>query len=273
MKLLPGGEKVPLSTAASDPNGVEKLLKLCAPLAVGEWRIFGQQIADELTFGVFRGSSNPISVSVDDTLLSEQTEATVIKLHQVAEECVQLRSSKGHCDHVFFNHRKVEDPTPLQYIDELINSIVKKVEDDVRDAAHGFIAKTIQSALVHSHGCLLAVTSMPRPPQVLSLDAVILDRPIDFPSLIRQLKKDDDTSTWLQHIEREAQLVEGMINCDGITLFDQYGKLLAYRCFIQLPRRVDVGGGARRRAFETLKGRLGKGLSAVSVRGSRPCQG
>ena len=266
MKLLPGGEKIQLSASTPDADGIEEMLKLCAPLAIGEWRIFGCNVENKMNFGVFRGSNNPISVSVDQTVLSEQTEATVIKAHQVAEECVQVRTSKGHHHHIFFNHRKEDNPTPLQFVDSLVDSVVRKVDDDAKDAVQGLVAKTAHSALVNSHGCLLAVTNMFKPPKALSHDAVILEQPIDFPLMIREFKREEGTSDWLQHIEKKAQLVEGMINCDGITLFDQFGRLLAYRCFIQLPKDNTVVGGARRRAFEALKARLGKGLCAAFIR-------
>ena len=64
-------------------------------------------------------------------------------------------------------------------------------------------------------------------------------------------------------LERKGNLLEGMLCSDGITLFDERGRLLGYRCFIQIPTKQEVVGGARRRAFGALCDHLGKGLSAV----------
>lgn len=265
VNMLPDGEKVSFSLTTPNARGVEEMLKICAPLVIGEWRVFGHQTEQGMQYGVFRGSGNPISIEVDDILLSEQGETTVIKAHQVADECVQIRSSKGHYHYVFFNHRKEESPPPLQYIENLIQCMVKNVNSDEKEAVQGFMKKIVMSALLKSHGCILAVTNMKTPPVVLSHDAVLLREPIDFPSMIRQLKSAKNTGSWLQFIEGKAELVRGMICSDGITLFDEYGRLLGYRCFISLPRDSGVVGGARRRAFETLKRHLGRGLSAAFV--------
>lgn len=99
INMLPGGEKLFLSLTTADACGIEEMLKICAPLATGEWKIFGHQCSEGMKFGVFRGSDTPISVSVDDIVLTAQEQPTVIKAHQVAEECVQVSSSKGFPDY------------------------------------------------------------------------------------------------------------------------------------------------------------------------------
>ena len=69
--MLPGGDLIDLATTTPDEIGVEKMLKLCAPLAVGDWRVFGQQSDKGMRFGLFRGSSSPISVNLDDIMLTD----------------------------------------------------------------------------------------------------------------------------------------------------------------------------------------------------------
>lgn len=263
VKMLPEGEKLPISVTSINAGGVEEMLKLCAPLARGEWRVFGQEREQLLHFGLFRGLANPLSITVDDTLLSEQDEINVIKAHQIADQCVQLRSSKNHNHYVFFNHRRQESPPPLQHIDDLVSYIVKSLHIDEKDRMKSFMKNTVTNALLGSHGCILAVTNMKRAPKFILRDALLLTAPIDFPAMIRELMRSTNTSTWLQFIEKKAELVTGMIGSDGITLFDQYGRLLAYRCFIPTPGETAVVGGARRRAFDTLTRHLGKGLSAA----------
>ena len=263
INMLPEGEKLPLSNTTADTCGVEEMLKVCAPLAVDEWRIFGHQCTNRMNFGVFRGSGSPISVEVDEVVLMDQDEAIVIKAHQVADECVQIANSKGTLHHVFFNDRKEDSPPPLQYIQDLVRSITKCVNDGEKEAAQIFLKKIFMVALPKTHGCILAVTSMHRPPKILSGDAVLLDEPIDFPSLIKELKNERDGDGSLHILEKKAEIFEGMLRSDGVTLFDRYGRLLGYRCFIRISGEKGIVGGARRRAFEALKGHLGRGLSAV----------
>ena len=264
INMLPDGEKLHLSDTTADSVGIEKMLKICAPLAVGEWSIFSHQCAERMNFGIFRGSGSPISVGVDEVVLMDQNEAIVIKAHQVAEECVQIANSKGSLHHVFFNDRKEDSLPPLQYIENLVQSITRQVNDGEKEAVQVFLTKIFVAALPKIHGCILAVTSMNRPPKILSNDAVFLAEPIDFPSLIKKLKNDRNVDGSLYLLEKKTEIFEGMLRSDGITLFDQGGRLLGYRCFIRLSGKNGAAGGARRRAFEALKTHLGRrGLSAA----------
>ena len=265
VQMLPEGEKISISSAAPDASGVGQMLKICAPLATKEWRIFGQLCEHEMQFGLFRGSSNPLSVGVDDMLLSAQDESTVIKTHQIADQCVHIQSSKSHNHHIFFNHRRQESPPPLQHIDDLLEYMLKRVDLVEIKSISSFLKNTLTPALLRSHGCILAVTNMRKSPKILSRDGIILGEPIDFPFMVRQLKRARHSSLLLQRIERKADLLKGMIGSDGITIFDQYGRLLGYRCFVPLAAKSAVVGGARRRAFETLRSHLGRGLCAIFI--------
>ena len=258
--MLPGGDKIDLATTGIDEIGVEEMLKLSAPLAVGDWRVFGQRSGKDMRFGLFRGSSSPISVNVDDIILMDQKETAVVKAHQVAHDCVEILNSQGSHHHVFFNHSKEDTPPPFQHTENLVDAITRRVEQREKGAVQSFLTRTIVTALRKSHGSILAVTNMSRPPKFLSKDAVLLNDPLDFPAMIKALRTEDLSPDFL---ERKANLLEGMLCSDGITLFDERGRLLGYRCFIQISGKQAVVGGARRRAFNALHDHLSKGLAAV----------
>ena len=263
VKMLPDGEKVAISSTTPDAHGIEQMLKTCAPLATGEWKVYGQKKEQTLHFGVFRGASNPLALDVDNILLSEQDEAIVIKAHQIAEQCVQLRSSKSHNHYVYFNHRRQDTPPPLQHIDDVVSCMIRSVHSQEREPVQSLMKNTLTNALVSSHGCILAVTNMSSPPKIISRDAVLLAEPVDFPAMIRELRKSPKPDTWLRYIEKKAELTTGMIISDGITLFDQRGRLLGYRCFVAAPQEGGALGGSRRRAFQALERQLGRGLAAI----------
>ena len=265
VKMLPDGEKITISATTPNTRGVGEILKICAPLATEEWRIFIQRIEDEMKFGLYRGSSNPLSTAVDEILLSKQEEAMVIKVHNIADQCVELRSSKRHIHYIYFNHRKHDSPPPFQHIEDFVNYAVRRINGRDREPIFGLIKNILTNALLESHGCILAVTNMKQVPYVLSRDAILLEDPIDFPSMLNQLKQSKGSSLSLQFIEKRKDLLKGMIASDGITLFDENGRVLAYRCFVSPSDGTTVIGGARRRAFETLRKHLGRGLSAVFI--------
>lgn len=266
VNMLPNGEKLQLATTTASTKGVKEMLKACAPIATGDWRIFGHKCLGDMDFGVFRGSGSPIAVGVDDVLLDGPTDTPVVKVHQVADECVQIRNSRGAGHYVFFNHGKEDGPSPLLHVDNFILSATRRVSARDMDTVQSYLKKIVTESLSAGHGVIWAVTSMKAPPKFLEKDGIFFGDPIDFQGMVKKLKAGDLS---LDFLERKAELVRGMLCCDGISLFDDHARFLGYRCFVSMPRSigvVGVVGGARRRAFAALKNRLGKGLSSVFMK-------
>ena len=259
ISMLPDGEKLHLATSTPGTHGIMQMLKVCAPLTTGDWRLFGHKCADTMKFGVFRGSSSPLAVPVDDILLASPTDTSVVKVHQIADECVQIQNSRGTRHYVFFSHKKTESPPPLQHVDDFLASVTQKVAPKDKDTVHSYLKKVVTESLAAGHGCIWAVTTMSRPPRALK-DGMFFYEPIDFHRMIKSVKAGDLS---LDFLERKAELVRGMLCCDGISLFDDRGKLLGYRCFVSLSGSHGIIGGARKRAFAALKRHLRRGLSAV----------
>jgi hypothetical protein len=103
---------------------------------------------------------------------------------------------------------------------------------------------------------------MAKPPRFLSNDGVMLEKPIDFASLVSDLKKERIDSS---HLESKGHLLQGMLNSDGIILFDNKGRLLGYNCFVKVNNKDNVIGGARKRAFASIKSKINRGLSAAFI--------
>ena len=258
--MLPESEKISIGTSSPDVHGIKSALKKCAPLANEGWLIYIHDKQNEIDFGLFKGSSNPISVLVDNVLMGENEDLIVVKAFQIADECVEIRANNGSFHYVFLNHRKEDSPPPLQFLDELVSAIVQKVNVKDCEPVMSFLKRLLFDALRQSHGCIIAVTNMKRAPKFLSDDGVILNNPIDFAELVRDLK-DNQISPFC--LDSKGCLVKGMLNTDGIILFDNRSRLLGYNCFTKVNRNDKVNGGARKRAFAALTAKLGKGLCAV----------
>jgi hypothetical protein len=72
-------------------------------------------------------------------------------------------------------------------------------------------------------------------------------------------------------VQGRAQLLEGMLRTDGITVLRSDGAIVAYNVFVRhgpLPAALlgQPVGGARRRTFETLRSHVGAELSAAFYR-------
>ena len=67
LKLLPDRDVLKIGSAESPISAITEGLKKCSPLAIGGWNIYLSPIDGRYQFGLFRGSLNPLSISVTST--------------------------------------------------------------------------------------------------------------------------------------------------------------------------------------------------------------
>ncbi len=259
-KMLPGGEQYKLGISSADQKGIKQALKKCAPLATGDWMIYIADGGDKIEYGVFKGESNPISVSIDSIILSKENDFRAVRVSQLAKDCVETHSSNGDRHYIFLNHRDEDSPPPLQFLENLVEVITSEVGDEHREALNSYLNKLLYDALRQSHGCLIAVSADENVPELLAADGVILERPIDFSQLVAEVagKRTDSAQ-----LDSKGTLLKGMLNSDGIIIFDSKAKLLGFNCFVKTVNADEVVGGARKRAFATLSTNVGKALRAA----------
>ncbi len=255
-QLIGNSEKIKIGSDNKSIEGVQLAIKKCAPLAIGTWSIYIHDSGGGIDYGLFRGSSNVTAIPVDKMFFTDDNkglELNVVKIHQIAEECVEVRSCNEETYYIYFNHEKSDTPSPLTHFDSLISIICKDLEE--KERTMNFLNNLLIDGLRKSHGCLIAVTSMKTIPKILA-DGVLLEEPLDFPGLIIEASRNPES---FEHLISKVDLVKGMLNSDGIILFDCRARLLGYNCFIKLGKKANsVVGGARRRAFSALKNGVGK---------------
>jgi hypothetical protein len=179
---------------------------------------------------------------------------------QLAASCVELKSNASKAINVFLNHRKEDSDPPLKYFDSLIDAVSEKIDKEFIETTKNYLSKLLSEALDESHGCIVAVATTSSAPAFLRSDGTTFDKPIDFFDLIKQLKNKDIKESFLTN---KGALLKGMFNSDGVILFDRKGRILGYNYFVKLPAEKGLIGGARKRAFSSLKKKIGSGLVAV----------
>lgn len=260
--MLPESERVQLGDSSRDTIGISRAIKKSAPLATGGWLIYLEDHDDKLSFGLFRGSSNPVSVLVDRILLDKHISVPVTKVFQVASDCVEIVNCSGERHFIFLNHRRDDSPPPLESLDKLVFSIVGAVAQASVDPTQSYLTRIMYNALRISHGTIIAVTDKKAPPARIFSDGIRLAEPIDFPGIIRDVRR---SGTSPDRLTSAACLLEGMLNSDGIILFDNKARLLGFNYFVRAKTNLAENGGARRRAFATLSSSLGKGLCGAFI--------
>lgn len=262
LQMIPGMEYLKIGSSTLDSKGIKESVKKCAPLAAGGWLIYIQTNQDGIEYGLFKGSNSPISGFVDNILLAGHPFTTVVKVYQVTDDCVEVKSNKGLYHYIFLNHSKEDSPAPLSYLDGLVQTVLENVSEPIKEPATVFLMRQLFDSLRQSHGCLIAVTNMETAPDFLTQDGIILEQPIDFIGLIQDLTNEIIPESLL---ESKGSLLNGMLNSDGIVLFNNCGKLLGYNCFIKTSGKAAEGGGARKRAFAAIEEKIGDGLCAAFI--------
>lgn len=264
MKFLPGNAMQMIGESTVSEDFVKQSLKRCAPLAVGGWKVYLEIESNIVRYGVFHGDLNSLAVSTEDALFGVQTpDVAIARIHKIAEDCVEIRSSTGHRHNIYLSSRRATDLAPNQFLTALVTAVCATVTPDILETVQTYTTRVLRDALRDSHGCLVAVCTGKKVPAFLRDGAVLLP-PIDLPALVRAARMGEATEA---ELKATATLMGGMFNSDGIVVFSRAGRVLAYNCFVKrdsLAIKTTVGG-ARRRAFETLCTKLGRGLAAVFI--------
>lgn len=264
------GEHVPLSDEINLENAGSKILKAAAPLCRDNWRIYIERSSANLTckFGVFCGSSDPSSLTVDEAILDGTPDGfPVIKISQSAINKVEVKTNAG--SGVEFRFNNDADVTELNG-EEHIQGLAKSISSNLGENSEmfsSFVGRLLGSAVNNSHGTLIAVISSDAKVLPTSLnDAVQLNPVIDLFEKITLHLDEGRTATSVSRLQAAAELVSGFIGSDGITVFNNAGCVLGYRAFIRSEETTSISGGARSRAYASMKQLVGSDLSAAYFR-------
>lgn len=263
-EYVPLSEEIPLETAGPT------ILKAAAPLCRDNWRIYIERSlnGENCKFGVFCGSSDPSSLSVDEAVLCDFSDGfPIVKIAQSAINKVEVRTNSGSgVEFRFNNDVDVAELNGQAHIEGLAGAISAGLGDQA-EMFSSFVGRLLSSAISNCHGTLIAVVSSDIKALPASLqDAVHLTPPIDLFERVRLHADEGKTAISVSRLQAAAELISGFIGSDGITVFNNAGCILGYRAFIRSNEIANASGGARSRAFSSMKQLVGSELSAAFFR-------
>ncbi|QHE74536.1 hypothetical protein [Hydrogenophaga sp. PBL-H3] len=271
VQLAGVGEHIPLSADVPLELAGAKILKDAAPLCFGQWRIFVERSTDgqRCNYGVFCGTSDPSSLTIDEVVLDAYDESfPVIRISQSATNKVEVRSNAGDgIEFRFNNDRDTEEIKVHQHVRQLAEAISSK-SGRHSDLFAGYIDRVLSIAIKDCHGTLIAVVPSVGGglPEEIS-DLVRLEPPFYLYDRFQRHVDEGKTASSVSRLQAASELVSGFIDSDGITVFNDAGYVLGYRAFIKSDNTgAPVTGGARSRAFGSMKAMVGKSLSAAFFR-------
>lgn len=265
------GEFIPLSGDVPLEHAGPQILKAAASLCGENWRIYVERSADGQTcrFGVFCGSSDPSSLTVNEVLSDGFEEGfPVIRIEQSGVNKVEVRTNSGSGIEFRFNDDvDVTELKGAEQITQLANTICAGV-----DAPNGpfasFVTRMLSSSIKNSHGTLIAVIRAGELVLPATLkDSVQLTSPIHLFDRFRHHVDEGKTAVSVSRLQTATELISGLISSDGITVFNGSGSVVGYRAFVHNEGGVSPSsGGARSRAFSAMCGLLNTDLVAAFFR-------
>ena len=256
---VPDSQEIFLGNCAIDETGVILALKKSAPLIRGVWHMYFSEGRENAEFGIFRDSGSPLNVAIEASLAtgSGPKVAKFIRISKIAPKAVRVANHLGTQVIIDFSDSSNPLQDPKQHLKYLCESITSRLGGISRQSTESFLSRLLDVALAESHGTLVAVISEGIP-SYLS-DCTRLKEPISIHEFVKDALRGVEKLSALKAAE---DAVIGMFGLDGILIFDNTAKIHAYNAFV-VSTKTSRQGGARRRAFETLCGKLGKGLEAV----------
>jgi len=212
----------------------------------------------DIEFGLFRDSGHPLNVPIDAMLQpGEVGDARYVRVTKLTRDAVRVSTQDGKDCVLNFTNAKAGG-IDFESIQDLGDVISAKVEPKLVETTKTYITSLLTKVLRESHGSLIGVVRSSKIPAFLS-DCTVLDPPLDLSGTIAAVRRDSAEIVSLQALEH---LVMGIFKSDGVVIFNRKAQIVAYGGFIKL-KSSKAMGGARRRAFEAMCDRLGKGIIAA----------
>lgn len=272
--IAPGSERIPLGRIVIGDHAGSAILKKCASLTSQDWSIFIEFVDNELAYGIFRSQQLPISVSSVDMLVDYSTpKGTALLIRNCSKHCVEIVAGQGRRLEFSLTSARPKSESAIDAFSKFAVACVHGIPGDQKKVIGSYFGRLVFDAAQRCHGTIIAVvdlTSQPLPDWLA--DGVVLESPIDIASVAAELQSGFSANTLATLSSREA-LFHGMVQSDGITVVSSDGKIVAFRVFVKPNEteatRLDelqIIGGARSRAHELLRLRIGDQLKCVLYR-------
>ena len=265
LKMLSGGDmdRVTLGIGDKTPEMMLKALKKGAPLCERYWAIYILRLPDinQIEYGVFKKEDSLVSLSSADMINAELGASShIIQLQQITSDIILLKGCASEPMLIQFGPEELTF-SPLESIDDYVKMIIHKLKEGGNsEKAKLFLKRIFYDVKENGHGTLSCVVDSEKDFPSFLNDGVILKTPVDIISTISEMP--DNNS-----LEALFSLISGMLKCDGIAVFSDDARLLAYNVFIRLEDLKEdekTSGGARSRTYLQLKKKVALGDLAAA---------
>ena len=232
-------------------------LKNLMPFCLKNWVIYIEYTETTVEYGLIKvvnsiKDKDLYTYLFDDKIkVSFASKVNCLFINVVSTGMVALKGIKGNNTSICFNLVNDIQGEWKQVINEFVAECTSKIRTTKRklDDIQTFMTNIFSSVFKRLHGTLCLVVDKDYKDKGLLADGTWLPEPIEFGKLF--LKSNTFSESKLRAF---ADIMETMLDYDGITIIDNTGRVLAYNVFVEtdLSSTKNIVGGARKRAAYTL---------------------
>ncbi|HTD23338.1 MAG TPA: hypothetical protein VK738_11830 [Terriglobales bacterium] len=267
--LAPSSDQMTLGKEDLDAEAVVTILKNCAPLAKDGWAIFVVKENGQLRYGVFRSIRHSLATVAVESMCDLGKDLPVILVRNRGHLTVELRNTNGE----FFTVSLTTTPAKGSTLEKHVSSFVEAATASLENAERfkQYFHRLLTEILQRCHGTLLAVIPCSLDKENLGSlqDGVWPEPPLKLHNLYTEAMS-TNTAEAVANLHAAEILLTGMINSDGVVVFNSKGAVVAFHVFLQPQEKernsLSDEGGGRRRTYELMKLRLKAGFAAVFFR-------
>jgi hypothetical protein len=271
-QAIPGLVRYQIRTVALSADSGSRILKDCAPLTSRNWFIFVERVnGHELAYGVFSYPLLPTTITLSEAISLPEGVFSVL-LRKVSSNTVEVAGAKGNKLALVFSTMREQTTAARDPIDAFAGNCCRDVPGEPAvEGFQGYFKRLLEQALTASHGTILACANVADLSGIVQLkDAVLVQPMLDFREAFTEYQQTSSAEAIVK-LQSYEDLLFGFLRSDGIVIFDTKGCVMAYRVFFREANDApasapNVVGGARRRAFEGVKGLVGSNLVSALFR-------
>lgn len=279
---IPGAIHYQIGTGFLDSNIGKKILKECGVLSSGSWITYVERsdLRDSSVpqgpvsaqFGVLSYSRTPSSLDIEEAIQLSPAQFALL-LRKVGQNEVELvGSNRNRLSVVFSTTREGSSIDSRGCITSFSKDCIENSEED--GGSEGFrryFYGLLDRALGEAHGAILiCVANNCNAVDDILQDSIVLAPFLDFHGAFKEYRESESASAYLR-LQMSEDLLTGFLRSDGIVIFDDAGRVTAYRGFYRASEPILSGGdkvvgGARRRAFEGVCSLIGLKIKGTLFR-------
>lgn len=244
----------------NDPNttNFNQRLKALMCFCTKEWTIYINYGEQGVEYGIIKVMNSIKDQSLYDLLFDTQardvlaTKINCVHINVISSGLIVLEGIQGNITSICFNlvnNIQADWEATIKAFVEDCTSKIRTTKRKLTDIKH-LLINIFTRVFERLHGtiCLVVDKDFKDPKGLLS-DGTWLPEPIEFAKLFLKSKTFNES-----RLRSYADILETMLNYDGITVVDNTGRILAYNVFVETNLSVtkNIVGGARKRAAYTL---------------------